>query len=233
METRVSLDVSTMGDPIIRDLLAESDMFVTSFQSAGVGFGLLSPFDFLRVFTIVSEILSNLFVLFSLVKTQAGARTDTVTLFTFAFSVISFAYPYVRGYILPYRHWFDMPAVGEEEAHHADIQERMRHLSTSESHRPEVMLFGLGPWILDSWANARRASLGLRSHSRSRTRTRILSDLLSHIKGTEVMSSLQNVSNMLSFSCSSFIHREACVRSDPRASHAPIVVVARLRESVS
>lgn len=194
LETRVSLDVTMMSDSVIRDLLAESDMFVSSFQGVGGGFGLLSPFDFIRVFTLLSEILSNLYVLYSLTSSHAHSDSESLSLFTLAFSILSCAYPYIQSYLFPYRHRFDIPSFGEEEARNAEVQERMRHLSTSESHRPEVMLFGLGPWILDTWANARRASLGLRSHPQARTGPRVLSNLLSHINGAEVITSLQNVS---------------------------------------
>lgn len=176
-------------------------MFVTSFQGVGGGFGLLSPFDFIRIFTLLSEILSNLFVLFSLTRSRANSGSQSLSLFTLAFAVLSCAYPYIQSYLFPYRHRFDTPAFGEAEARNAEVQERMRHLSTSESHRPEVMLFGLGPWILDTWANARRASLGLRSNSQSRTRTRNLSDLLSHVSSAEVITALQNVSLLPSSCC--------------------------------
>jgi len=37
----------------------------------------------------------------------------------------------------------------------ADRQERMRNLAYSEAHRPEIVLFGLGDWILKSWSRAR------------------------------------------------------------------------------
>ena len=40
-------------------------------------------------------------------------------------------------------------------------QERMRSLAQSDLYRPEIVLFGLGPWILQTWAKARRLMLGL------------------------------------------------------------------------
>ncbi|EIM85550.1 P-loop containing nucleoside triphosphate hydrolase protein [Stereum hirsutum FP-91666 SS1] len=213
LETRVSLDVTMMSDSVIRDLLAESDMFVSSFQGVGGGFGLLSPFDFIRVFTLLSEILSNLYVLYSLTSSHAHSDSESLSLFTLAFSILSCAYPYIQSYLFPYRHRFDIPSFGEEEARNAEVQERMRHLSTSESHRPEVMLFGLGPWILDTWANARRASLGLRSHPQARTGPRVLSNLLLHINGAEVITSLQNIPMILMLQSSTSLGSLALYRN--------------------
>ncbi|TFY51817.1 hypothetical protein EVG20_g10825, partial [Dentipellis fragilis] len=183
MEQRVRLDVPTMSDPIIRDLVTESDVFVSSFQGMG-GFSLLSPFDFVRIFTLLSELISHIFVLSSLTY-------GPLSVITLIFSVISSAYPFIHSYFLPYRFNYDPSGYGEQEMRHAEKQEQMRQLSVSESHRPEVMLFGLGPWILDSWASSRKFTLGLQSQPGPPKFG--LFQLLSHINVAELITTAQNI----------------------------------------
>ena len=40
LEQRLRLDLPTLADPEVRDLLQESDLFVRSFTGLGFGFGL-------------------------------------------------------------------------------------------------------------------------------------------------------------------------------------------------
>jgi hypothetical protein len=53
------------------------------------------------------------------------------------------------------------------------------------------MLFGLGPWILETWASARQAVLGL--HSSQQSLQSPLS-VFSHLNVVEIIAALQNVS---------------------------------------
>ena len=77
MAQRVRMDVPTHADPAVRDLFAESELFVRSF--AGAGFGLLSPLDLLRLLTLLAELASHALVLWSL--TARGTHLS-VLLFT-------------------------------------------------------------------------------------------------------------------------------------------------------
>lgn len=65
LEQRLRLDIPTLADPTIRDLLHESDLFVRSFNGLGFGFGLFSPFDLIRVLSSLAEVASQLYVLYS------------------------------------------------------------------------------------------------------------------------------------------------------------------------
>ncbi len=65
LEQRLRLDIPTLADPAIRDLLHESDLFVRSFNGLGFGFGLFSPFDLIRVLSSIAEVASQLYVLYS------------------------------------------------------------------------------------------------------------------------------------------------------------------------
>ena len=183
MEQRVRLDIPTLSDPTVRDLLAESDLFVSSFQGAG-GFGLLSPFDLIRVFSLISELASHVFVLSTI-------SYGPLSIFALLISFLSAAYPLVQSSLLPQGYRFDTPVYTEEEIRLTEKQEQMRQLSLSDTHRPEVMLFGLGPWILETWASARQAVLGLHSSQQS---LQSPSSIFSHMNVVEIIAALQNVS---------------------------------------
>jgi hypothetical protein len=183
MEQRVRLDIPTLSDPTVRDLLAESDLFVSSFQGVG-GFGLLSPFDLIRVFSLISELASHIFVLSTI-------SYGPLSIFALLISFLSAAYPLVQSSLLPRGYHVDTPVYSEEEIRLTEKQEQMRQLSLSDTHRPEVMLFGLGPWILQTWAAARQAVLGLHS---SQPSLQSPSSIFSHMNVVEIIAALQNVS---------------------------------------
>jgi len=183
MEQRVRLDIPTLSDPTVRDLLAESDLFVSSFQGAG-GFGLLSPFDLIRVFSLISELASHVYVLSTI-------SYGPLSIFALLITFLSAAYPLVQSSLLPRTYRFDTPVYSEEEIRLTEKQEQMRQLSLSDTHRPEVMLFGLGPWILQTWAAARQTVLGLHSSQQS---LQSPSDIFSHLNVAEIIAALQNVS---------------------------------------
>lgn len=149
MEHRVRLDVPTLADPQVRDLLQESDLFARSFS--GGGFGFISPLDFINVFSLLVEILSHLWILVSFTRdaSQLGILLLTIASALFPFVLARFSNP--TGYI-------DCPPTSKE-ARAADKQERMRNLAYSDVHRPEIALFGLGDWILSSWSAARKVVL--------------------------------------------------------------------------
>lgn len=173
---RLRLDIPTLADPVVRDCLQESDLFVRSFSGMG-SFGLLSPFDFIQVFALVSELVSHLVVLVSL---TGGSGNPGVLLL----SLVSALFP------LLLNRFAGAPSAPElaysaDEARSAERQERMRNLAYNESHRAEVLLFGLGPWVLESWRSARRASP---------TSQPSVSQLLSQIQLSDLVFAVQNVS---------------------------------------
>lgn len=180
---RLRLDIPTLADPIVRDCLQESDLFVRSFNGMG-GFGLLSPFDFIQVIALMSELASHILVLLSL----TGGSTNVAALLL---SVLSALFP------LFMNRWGNAPSASEstyssEEARTAERQERLRNLAYNNSHRPEVLLFGLGPWILQSWANARRTMMF--HDQKSSTSHLTLPQLLHQINVSDLLFALQNVS---------------------------------------
>lgn len=152
MEKRLQLDVPSLSDPVTRDLFQESDLFVRSF-SGMTSLGLLSPFDFVSMLTLTSEIISHLYVISTLTN-------DFAHIWILLFSLASALLPF----ILPLFHTGSAhpdSLYTPQEAQAAERQEKMRHLAHNDAYRSELLLFGFGPWILESWAQARKSLLGL------------------------------------------------------------------------
>ncbi|KAL4082007.1 P-loop containing nucleoside triphosphate hydrolase protein [Scleroderma yunnanense] len=189
---RLRLDIPTLTDPVVRDCLQESDLFVRSFNGMG-SFGLLSPFDFIQVVALMSELASHLLVLLSL----TGGSTNMAALLL---SVLSALFP------LFMNRWGNTPSTPEstyntEEARTAERQEKLRNLAYNDSHRPEVLLFGLGPWILQSWKNARKTMM---FHDQSSPTSQLsLPQLLHQINVSDLLFALQNIPLLLMFQSSS------------------------------
>ncbi|KIK08482.1 hypothetical protein K443DRAFT_672501 [Laccaria amethystina LaAM-08-1] len=188
MEHRVRLDVPTLADPLVRDLLQESDIFARSFS--GGGFGFLSPLDFIHVFSSTIEIASHLFLVVSLTR---GISHFGV----FFLAAISAVLPLVLSWFHCYTGPEDSPS-SMREARAADRQERMRNMAYSEGYRPEIALFGLGDWILKSWSGARRIVLTSEHPSHQRA-----SSVLAHFNLADLTYALQNIPFLLLLQSSS------------------------------
>lgn len=182
MEQRLRLDIPTLSEPVVRDLLQESDLFVRSFNGTG-GFGLLSPFDFVHVLALVSELTSHIWVLLSLTGGSEHLGALIVSLFSALLPLL-----------LKWCGYSQMPAenhYSRKEARTAERQEKLRSLAYSDCHRPEIILFGLGPWILRSWAAARKTMLAA-EHSMPNTDSG-MPQFLSQINISDLLFALQNV----------------------------------------
>ncbi|KAJ7233135.1 P-loop containing nucleoside triphosphate hydrolase protein [Mycena haematopus] len=188
MEQRIRLDIPTLSDPVVRDLLHESDLFARSFS--GSGFGLLSPLDFIHIISLVTELLSHALLILSL---TAGATHYGVLLL----SIFSATLPLFVA-------WFGCPQPHSEnlytprEARAADRQEKMRNLAYNDGHRPEIELFGLGDWILRNWASARKVVLDSEQSQQLRD-----SSLLSKLNFSDFLFALQNIPLVLLLQTSS------------------------------
>lgn len=182
MEKRLQLDVPSLSDPVTRDLFQESDLFVRSF-SGMTSLGLMSPFDFVSVLTLTSEIISHLYVIYTLTH-------DSAHIWILLFSLVSALAPF----ILPWfhaGHSHSDSLYSPQEAQAAEKQEKMRHLVHNDSHRPELMLFNLGPWVLDNWAQARKSLLGLEKANIFQETA-----FLGQVSLNEIMVAVQHVRNI-------------------------------------
>lgn len=181
MEKRLQLDVPSLSDPVTRDLFQESDLFVRSFSGMS-SLGLLSPFDFVSVLTLVSEIVSHLYVIYTLTN-------DSSHVWILLFSLASAFLPFILPWFHAGRSHPDS-LYTPQEAQAAEKQEKMRHLGLNDSLRPELLLFGFGPWILESWAHARKSLLGLEKPNIFRETA-----FLGQVSLNEIMIAVQHVRN--------------------------------------
>ena len=188
MEQRLRLDVPTLADPQVRDLLQETDMFVRSFNGFSA-FGVFSPFDAMRLLTLVSEFLTHLWVLSSL--TFGGTPLSIVLL-----SVAVTALPSMLSWFTCGHHNWDDPH-GQLGGRLAAKQEAMRGLAHSDTHRPEILLFDLGPWILKMWSRARKSLLAL-ERGQHGTDASLSSRLLSRVYLNSMFSAFQHVCALIS-----------------------------------
>lgn len=157
-------------------------------------FGLLSPFDFIQIFALISELISHILVLLSL--TGGSANLGALLL-----SLLSTLFPLLLNRFIGAQ---SSPEVvyTPDEARTAERQERLRNLAYNESHRAEVLLFGLGPWVLQSWTNARKAML---YDGRTAPNQLTLSQLLNQINISDLLFALQNVSAHEGYSVEAFV----------------------------
>ncbi|CAE6400499.1 unnamed protein product [Rhizoctonia solani] len=165
IQLRLRLDIPTLADPDVTALLNESDMFVRSFSGAG-GFGLLSPFDLIRTVSTLSELATQLYLVWSMSAGLLDASHILMLVFAFLPSMLSWASSRVSQLLsCPWPDYSeDSEGVEQSERH-----ERMRRLAHDNYHKPEILLFGLSDWILESWANARKSVLGLSAPQESTT----------------------------------------------------------------
>ncbi len=207
MEQKLRLDVPTLSNPLVRDLLQESDTFVRSFNGFSA-FGVFSPFDAMRLLTLISEVLTHLWVLSSL--TFGGTPLSIILL-----SVAASALPSLLPWLTCGQSTWDH-SDGQLEARLTAKQEAMRGLAYSDSYRPEIILFDLGPWILKSWSRARKSLLGL-ERKQGGADTTLSSSLLSRIYLNGMFSTFQNVRTAspyeISFSSLTSLSRYLCCSS--------------------
>ena len=193
MKIRLKLDMPALADPEITDILSEADMFVRSFS--GGNCMLLSPLDMIRIFTTLAEIFSQLFVLWSMSLSSARAFQSTQH-WTEVMILAMATFPTLFGFLnsrLSYS--TDRWSHSLEEAEGSKLeqtQERMRNLAYSERFKREVLLFGMGEWILNSWADAKSA-LAIRPTSVMDS-TSTAAQTFAHSTSLEFFSLVQTVS---------------------------------------
>jgi hypothetical protein len=187
MSLRSRLDLPALADPVVRDLLQESDVFARSFTGMG-GFGLFSPLDAVRILGLLTELASHLYILLSLTRSTTHVLILVLSLASSLLPLIDVAA------WLGFRHSSHENVYSAAEIRALAKQEQMRSLVYNDSYRPEILVFGLGTWVLESWASARRTMLGIEQSQQPMDRSQFLSSMMSQINLTEIFSLCQNVS---------------------------------------
>lgn len=180
METRLRLDIPSLQNPTIQDLLQESDQFARSFNGMGGAFGLLSPFDLVRSLTTLgTEIIGQSFVLYTLLfKENHGSWTPQqigligLALAPSVLSCLNWLWTktcFGDGEFDDENSQWPHTLYSAEEADTAERHERMRRLAYDESFKSEIMLFGLGKWILKTWVDTRQLLLNAENRQGNRS----------------------------------------------------------------
>ncbi|KIO23214.1 hypothetical protein M407DRAFT_78312 [Tulasnella calospora MUT 4182] len=180
METRLRLDIPSLQNPTIQDLLQESDQFARSFNGMGGAFGLLSPFDLVRSLTTLgTEIIGQSFVLYTLLfKENHGSWTPQqigligLALAPSVLSCLNWLWTktcFGEGEFDDENSQWPHTLYSAEEADTAERHERMRRLAYDESFKSEIMLFGLGKWILKTWVDTRQLLLNAENRQGNRS----------------------------------------------------------------
>lgn len=151
LQTRLRLDMPSLSDPEVRDLLHESDLFVRSFSGA---LGPLSPLEFLSVFTTLADVSAQLWLLWTIADFGLMSSTPWILFISLLPTLLGFTTSWL-GAMQPW----PQTSSSVHDGAHSEQSERMRTLAFSEAYRQEVLFFGLGPWILQSWKAARRELL--------------------------------------------------------------------------
>ena len=122
----------------------------------------------IRIFTTISEILSQSFVLWSMSLSSARAFHTSqhwAELLILGLAIFPTLFSFFNScFAFPLSDRWSQSLQDSEDARLEERHERMRGLAYSDSFKPEVLLFGLRTWILQSWADAKR-SLMIRSVS--------------------------------------------------------------------
>ena len=115
----------------------------------------------IRIFTTISEILSQAFVLWSMSLSSARAFHTSqhwAELLILGLAIFPTLFSFFNScFAFPLSDRWSQSLQESEDARLEERHERMRGLAYSESFKPEVLLFGLRTWILQSWADAKKS----------------------------------------------------------------------------
>ncbi|KZW03861.1 P-loop containing nucleoside triphosphate hydrolase protein [Exidia glandulosa HHB12029] len=184
LQMRLRLDMPSLSDPEVRDLLHESDLFVRSFSG---GLGPLSPLDFLSVFTTFADFAAQLWLLWTIADFGLASSTPWILFISLLPTLLGVTTSWL-GALQP---WPQSPA-GSHDAAYSEQSERMRTLAFSEAYRQEVLFFGLGPWILQSWKSARKELLRVQTITAAASCASMARTFV-HSGSSEVISLIQHV----------------------------------------
>lgn len=154
-------------------------------------FGLFSPFDMMRIFTLLAELASHVMVLYSL------TFTSSTTIPVCILAVLTSLIPLVLACGRHHHPYFD-DVSSPQQLQMEGEQAKMRMMARNDSYRPEVLLFGLGPWILRSWTQARTVLNDLEESQKDGYHS-TASLLCAHFDLHNLISNFQNVRTRRNF----------------------------------
>jgi hypothetical protein len=159
LQNRLRLDIPALADPIVQDMLDESNRFVTSFASSANN--ALTPTGLFNVISDMSQLISQAIVLYSLLRKGAFSSMHLLT-------VALVLLPRFPNIFRRLHDWFIAPDddwPDELFSQRASALKRricqMETMAYSAALKAEVVLFGLADWILIQWLDAKKADMQL------------------------------------------------------------------------
>lgn len=156
MQTRLRLDIPALADPLVNDLLEESNKFVNSFAKGSPT--VLTPLGLVSLVTSFSEVISQIYVLYTLLH-----HCSPSLLHSHIITIVSVALPRFPRALTFFRGWYesvDDEWPDEELSKRSDWVKvriaQMEKMAQIAQYRAEVVLFGLADWILECWISAKR-----------------------------------------------------------------------------
>lgn len=157
LQNRLRLDIPALADPLVQDLLDESNRFVNAFTSGANT--ILTPVGLVNLLRDCSQIISQATVLLKLYHSPTSRYLFTTLL------IILPKFPcllrHLQNWVLsPEDDWPD-----DTFSRHATAVKRriarMENLAYSATYKAEIVLFGLTDWILAEWSKATKEDMKL------------------------------------------------------------------------
>lgn len=159
LQNRLRLDIPALADPLVQDLLDESNRFVNAFASGANT--ILTPLGLVTLLRDFSQILSQATVFYTLLL---SSRAHTSYIFTTVLVVL----PKFPSLLRTLQNWILSPEDDwpddEFSRRAAAVKRRIAHmenLAYSATYKAEIVLFGLADWILAEWSRATKDDMEL------------------------------------------------------------------------
>jgi len=152
LQNRLRLDIPALADPLVQDLLDESNRFVNAFASGANT--ILTPLGLVNLLRDCSQIVSQAAVLHKLYHSSSSRRTFIFTTLLIILPKFPSLLRYMQNWVLsPEDDWPD-----DTFSRHATAVKRriarMENLAYLSMYKAEIVLFGLADWILAEWNKA-------------------------------------------------------------------------------
>lgn len=159
LQNRLRLDIPALADPLVQDLLDESNRFVNAFASGGNT--ILTPLGLVNLLRDLSQIISQATVLYTLLCTSGSRSTQLFSILLIILSKFPSLLRQIQYWVLSSEdEWPD----DKFSQHAAAVKRRIAHmenLAYSATYKAEIVLFGLAEWILAEWSKATKADMEL------------------------------------------------------------------------
>jgi hypothetical protein len=159
LQNRLRLDIPALADPLVQDLLDESNRFVNAFASGANT--ILTPIGLVNLLRDCSQIISQATVLLKLYHSSSSRKSYLFTTLLIILPKFPCLLRHMQNWVLsPEDDWPD-----DTFSRHATAVKRriarMENLAYSATYKAEIVLFDLADWILAEWNKATKEDMKL------------------------------------------------------------------------